>query len=60
MEAQLLQGKSNALKRPESAVLTGVVAKSPFPLLGNRTVPSQAGHGIVRKWPFIAPLGFGI
>jgi hypothetical protein len=58
MKAQLLQGKSNALKSLESAMLTGIVAKSSFPVLGTRTVPSQLGHGVVRKWPFTAPLGF--
>jgi hypothetical protein len=50
--------RASALKR--SAVLTGVVPKSSFPLLGTRTVRSQVGHGVVRKWPLTAPLGFGM
>jgi hypothetical protein len=57
MKAELLEGKNSDLKRPESAVPTGVVAKS-FPLLGTRRIPSQVGHGVVIKWPFTAPLGF--
>jgi hypothetical protein len=32
-------------------VLTGIVAKSSFPLLGTRIVPSKVGHGVVRNYP---------